>query len=188
MNGPARGGVLVLTALDLEYQAVRAHLSGLREYSHPAGTLFETGQLPDGGRITLAVTGEGNPGAAVLAERAITMFGPQAVMFVGVAGSLKDDVGLAERIRHLLDLLTAIDAPAPARVAPAVGIEPAMLLSEGRVADLPRARATIGHRRAPHVRVPAEDALPFAGLTGRSPDVAEELAARLLARFRQERS
>ncbi len=96
MNGPARGGVLVLTALDLEYQAVRAHLSGLREYSHPAGTLFETGQLPDGGRITLAVTGEGNPGAAVLAERAITMFGPQAVMFVGVAGSLKDDVGLGD--------------------------------------------------------------------------------------------
>ena len=96
MNGPARGGVLVLTALDLEYQAVRAHLSGLREYSHPAGTLFETGQLAGGGQITLAVTGEGNPGAAVLAERAITMFGPQAVMFVGVAGSLKDDVGLGD--------------------------------------------------------------------------------------------
>ncbi|MGO9188899.1 MAG: hypothetical protein ACLP8X_10625 [Streptosporangiaceae bacterium] len=129
MNGPARGGVLVLTALDLEYQAVRAHL-----------------------------------------------------------GAVLDQDDLAERIRHLLDLLTAIDAPAPARVAPAVGIEPAMLLSEGRVADLPRARATIGHRRAPHVRVPAEDALPFAGLTGRSLDVAEELAARLLARFRQERS
>lgn len=53
MNGPARGGVLVLTALDLEYQAVRAHL-----------------------------------------------------------GAVLDQDDLAERIRHLLDLLTAIDAPA----------------------------------------------------------------------------
>jgi nucleoside phosphorylase len=90
-------GVLVLTALDLEYQAVREHLTGLRERVHPQGTLFETGHLPAGrGEITIALTGEGNAGAAVLAERAMSMFGPQAMLFVGVAGALKDDIELGD--------------------------------------------------------------------------------------------
>jgi len=97
---PPRTGhhpVLVLTALDLEYQAVRAHLTGLRRQPHPQGTLFETGHLP--GReaeITIALTGEGNAGAAVLAERAMSMFRPQALLFVGVAGALKDDIELGD--------------------------------------------------------------------------------------------
>jgi nucleoside phosphorylase len=89
--------VLVLTALDLEYQAVRAHLTGLRRQPHQQGTLFETGHLP--GReeeITIALTGEGNAGAAVLAERAMSMFGPRALLFVGVAGALKDDIELGD--------------------------------------------------------------------------------------------
>ena len=90
-------GVLVLTALDLEYQAVREHLAGLRERVHPQGTLFETGYLPHGGgEITITLTGEGNAGAAVLAERAMSMFGPQAMLFVGVAGALKDDIELGD--------------------------------------------------------------------------------------------
>jgi nucleoside phosphorylase len=86
----------VLTALDLEYQAVRAHLTGLRQRSHPAGTLFETGRLPAGGDLTIAAAGEGNPGAAVLAERAISVFQPRALLFVGIAGALKDDIGLGD--------------------------------------------------------------------------------------------
>jgi nucleoside phosphorylase len=89
--------VLVLTALDLEYQAVRGHLTGLRQRTHTAGTLFETGHLRGGGgEITIALTGEGNAGAAVLAERAMSMFGPRAMLFVGVAGALKDDIDLGD--------------------------------------------------------------------------------------------
>jgi nucleoside phosphorylase len=92
-----RPSVLVLTALDLEYQAVRAHLTGLHERRHPAGTLFETGYLRgDGAEITIVLTGEGNAGAAVLAERAMSMFGPQAMLFAGVAGALKDDIELGD--------------------------------------------------------------------------------------------
>jgi nucleoside phosphorylase len=96
---PRTGGhpVLVLTALDLEYQAVRAHLTGLRRQPHPQGTLFETGRLPGHEtEITIALTGEGNAGAAVLAERAMSMFSPQALLFVGVAGALKDDIELGD--------------------------------------------------------------------------------------------
>jgi len=89
--------VVVLTALDLEYQAVRAHLTGLRTRSHPQGTLFETGHLPGSDEaIAIALTGEGNTGAAVLTERAMSMFEPRAILFVGVAGALKDDIELGD--------------------------------------------------------------------------------------------
>nr|WP_307819007.1 hypothetical protein [Streptomyces sabulosicollis] len=87
----------MLTALDLEYEAVRAHLVDPRPRLHPAGTLFEVGRL-DGTpwRVALAELGDGNQGAAVLTERAITMFRPRAVAFVGVAGALKGDIRLGD--------------------------------------------------------------------------------------------
>jgi adenosylhomocysteine nucleosidase len=91
------GTVVVLTALNLEYQAIRVSLTGVRRIDHPAGTLFEAGELPGGrGRIVLAVTGQGNAGAAVLTERAIAMFQPRALLFVGVAGALSDDLELGD--------------------------------------------------------------------------------------------
>jgi adenosylhomocysteine nucleosidase len=89
--------VLVLTALDLEYQAVRAHLTRLSVQPHPAGTLFERGELPrTGGQVILAVTGEGNTSAAVLAERGTAMFEPRALLITGVAGALKEDIDLGD--------------------------------------------------------------------------------------------
>jgi nucleoside phosphorylase len=48
------------------------------------------------GTVALAVTGEGNVGAAVLAERAIAMFQPRALLCVGVAGCLKSDIALGD--------------------------------------------------------------------------------------------
>lgn len=89
--------VVLLTALDMEYQAVRRHLeiTGIR--SHPAGTLFEVGHLPGTfGHIAIAITGEGNLGAAVLTERAIAMFEPTALLCVGIAGGLKDYIALGD--------------------------------------------------------------------------------------------
>lgn len=88
---------VVLTALDLEYQAVRRCLRRNRLRRHPAGTLFELGQLPGtAGTIAMAVTGPGNVGAAILAERAIAMFRPQAMLCVGVAGCLRRDIALGD--------------------------------------------------------------------------------------------
>jgi nucleoside phosphorylase len=89
--------VVVLTALDLEYQAVRRCLEDVRVRPHPSGTLFELGELPGGAvTVAMAVTGEGNVGAAVLAERAITMFAPRALLGVGVAGGLRADIALGD--------------------------------------------------------------------------------------------
>ncbi|MBP2324934.1 nucleoside phosphorylase [Kibdelosporangium banguiense] len=89
--------VVVLTALDVEYNAVRAHLTEIRRHVHHAGTQFEVGRLPGGGgEIVLAVTGQGNASAAVLAERAIAEFDPRALLFVGIAGALATDIELGD--------------------------------------------------------------------------------------------
>lgn len=89
--------VVILTALDVEYQAVRARMTGLRTHRHPAGTRYEVGVIGDGRcRAALGLAGAGNHPAAVLAERAIAEFSPVALLFVGVAGALWSDVALGE--------------------------------------------------------------------------------------------
>ncbi|GAB7040580.1 MULTISPECIES: 5'-methylthioadenosine/S-adenosylhomocysteine nucleosidase family protein [Catenuloplanes] len=88
--------IVILTALNLEYQAVRRHLTGLETQAHEAGTLFEVGRLPGGGRAALCLAGKGNQSAAVLTERAIARFTPSAVLFVGVAGGLYPSVRLGD--------------------------------------------------------------------------------------------
>ncbi|SQD95013.1 Purine or other phosphorylase family 1 [Parafrankia sp. Ea1.12] len=89
--------IVVLTALDLEYQAVHEHLVDARLYRHPQGTRFEVGRLA-GGRCRVALThvGVGNQSAAVLAERAIAEFAPAALLFVGVAGGLHRHIALGD--------------------------------------------------------------------------------------------
>jgi adenosylhomocysteine nucleosidase len=89
--------VVILTALNVEYDAMRARMRKLHVYWHPAGTRFEVGRLdPSGYRAVLGLVGKGNHPAAVLAERAITEFSPAAVVFVGVAGALRPSVELGD--------------------------------------------------------------------------------------------
>ena len=83
---------VILTALPVEYEAVRAHLKDMQEKVH-VGTLYELGHFQSGDQsweVAIAEIGMGNPGAASAAERAIAYFKPQLVLFVGVAGGLKD--------------------------------------------------------------------------------------------------
>ncbi|PWV58113.1 5'-methylthioadenosine/S-adenosylhomocysteine nucleosidase [Nocardiopsis sp. L17-MgMaSL7] len=83
--------LVVLTALNLEYEAVRERLTRPDTYLHRRGTRFEIGALPSGrGRVVLGLTGKGNQSSAVLTERAIQEFSPTALLFVGVAGALWD--------------------------------------------------------------------------------------------------
>ncbi len=89
--------VVILTALDVEYEAVRRRLSEPELYRHPTGTRFEVGTLPGGAcRVALALVGKGNHASAVLAERAINEFDPVAMLFVGVAGGLWPDIALGD--------------------------------------------------------------------------------------------
>ena len=91
------GLVVILTALNLEYEAARKTLTDIRVHRHAAGTLFEIGTLGAGGcRVALGLVGKGNHPAAVLAERAIAEFSPAAVLFVGIAGGLWPNIRLGD--------------------------------------------------------------------------------------------
>ncbi|MEV1288043.1 5'-methylthioadenosine/S-adenosylhomocysteine nucleosidase [Micromonospora sp. NPDC049679] len=93
----SRDLVVILTALNLEYEAVRKRLTDLRIHRHPAGTRFEVGRLGRNGcRVALGLVGKGNHPSAVLAERAMAEFSPTAVLFVGVAGALWPSVQLGD--------------------------------------------------------------------------------------------
>ncbi|WP_373315143.1 nucleosidase [Streptomyces lanatus] len=88
---------LVLTALPLEYDAVRAYVEKRRERVHRDGTRVEIGQLPSTTwHIAIAELGVGAGRAAALTTLLISWLNPEAVFFVGVAGSLKDDVGIGD--------------------------------------------------------------------------------------------
>ncbi|GHJ33179.1 hypothetical protein TPA0910_76120 [Streptomyces hygroscopicus subsp. sporocinereus] len=92
-GGTARADVVVLTALEVEYRAVRAHLEEPRPAPAERGALFELGLFRDGPAermVAIHMTGPGNPGAAASVERAAALFAPRAVLFVGVAGGVKD--------------------------------------------------------------------------------------------------
>jgi nucleoside phosphorylase len=100
-----RRRAVVVTALEVEYRAVRVHLRNLREEQHPHSTIYEVGEFGQGvatWEIALVEIGAGNAGAAVEAERAIQHFAPEVVLFVGVAGGLKDvapgDVVVATKV------------------------------------------------------------------------------------------
>ncbi len=92
-----RPPVVILTALDVEYDAVRDMLFHLHRLPSVAGTRFEAGSLGGGGRdVVLAQTGAGNHASAVIAERALREFEPLAVLFAGVAGRLWSSLALGD--------------------------------------------------------------------------------------------
>jgi nucleoside phosphorylase len=84
---------VVLTALRLEFRAVREHLADIRETTHAVGSVYDVGRLasPNGDwEVAVVEAGPGNVSASLETERAIDHFKPEAVVFVGVAGGLKD--------------------------------------------------------------------------------------------------
>jgi hypothetical protein len=77
----------------LEFRAVAAHLENRHEETHPVGTVYDVGDFEPGAqkwRVAIAEVGPGNTSAALEVERALSHFHPNVVIFVGVAGGLKD--------------------------------------------------------------------------------------------------
>lgn len=92
-----RADIVFLTALGLEHDAVRSHLTSPASHVDPEGTHYTFGELGDGrARVALALIGEGNLSAAVLTARAIQQFEPKALILVGVAGGVSDDVAIGD--------------------------------------------------------------------------------------------
>jgi nucleoside phosphorylase len=89
---------IILTAILVEYNAVRVHLTDLREETHPQGTVYERGKFAAANgkswEVGIVRVGAGNSVAAMEAERALQYFKPNVILFVGVAGGIKDvDIG-----------------------------------------------------------------------------------------------
>ncbi|NEQ68925.1 MAG: 5'-methylthioadenosine/S-adenosylhomocysteine nucleosidase [Symploca sp. SIO2D2] len=84
---------VILTALPVEYLAVRNHLIELQENIHPQKTIYEEGKFvvdEQAWEVRIAEIGSGNTGAAVETVRAIADFQPDTLLFVGIAGGIKD--------------------------------------------------------------------------------------------------
>jgi len=89
---------LVLTTVDYESRAVKAHLTNPETLIGEKGAFYEYGRFPDPDGdwlVVHAITPPGNSDAGLVASKAFQEFGTFHVqMFVGVAGSLKDDIGI----------------------------------------------------------------------------------------------
>jgi nucleoside phosphorylase len=94
-----QGRAVILTALGLESAAVRAWLANPTWVVLPSGVRYQLGPLTNQDttwQVALLEIGEGNPNAAAFATQAIDRFNPDVVLFVGIAGSLVDSVGLGD--------------------------------------------------------------------------------------------
>jgi nucleoside phosphorylase/phosphohistidine swiveling domain-containing protein len=96
---------VIITALRVEALAIRAFVRDLQDQTDDAGVVFERGTYESHSqswRIVLCTAGKGNTRAAVITTKAIELFAPNLVMFVGVAGGLKDvaigDVVVADKV------------------------------------------------------------------------------------------
>src|SRR5690554_2338695 len=90
MNKP----ILILTALDVEREAIEQHLNNIEPVKHPqTGTDYTKGAYSCNGKtldVIVARTDQTNVNAAIETERAIARFNPEYTFFIGVAGGLKD--------------------------------------------------------------------------------------------------
>jgi 5'-methylthioadenosine/S-adenosylhomocysteine nucleosidase len=88
---------VVLTALPVEYNAVRAHLTDTKELVHDDGPRVERGRIEDTSwTVAIAELGEGAVNAAALTTQIVGWLRPEVVLFVGVAGSLKRDIEIGD--------------------------------------------------------------------------------------------
>jgi nucleoside phosphorylase len=97
--GEAIPCVVILTALQVEYMAVREYLTGLKEELHPQGTVYERGTFTTGQQIwdvVIAQIRAGNSGVATEVERAIARYSPRVILFVGVAGGVKKNLKIGD--------------------------------------------------------------------------------------------
>ncbi len=84
--------VAILTPLEVEYQAVRHHLTQLEEVRF-VNTLYETGCFQGKTRslrVVISQTGPKNSTLAQAAAEIIQRFQPEVILLTGVAGGVKD--------------------------------------------------------------------------------------------------
>lgn len=104
-SAPIIGTAVVLTALQVEHDAVRARMRRPGSLWDPLGGVYTLGTFETSKgdwRVALACVGAGNIPAALAAGDAITSLNPDFICFLGVAGGVKDvnlgDVVVASKV------------------------------------------------------------------------------------------
>jgi hypothetical protein len=174
----------------LEVHLVPADNSAIPEVRRVNALGGELAALGRSAGLFTAAEGLELPGPAIVASAsgsglAVTSRGQRSAwrpLPSDLLGAVLDEKNVAESLAGFLELLTMIDAPAPARTGIAVGVASRVMLSVDNVASLPRSSARPRTSTEP-LRVPAADTLPFGSLLADPADVAGELAARLLLAF-----
>lgn len=86
--------ILFVTALQLEFDAVKSYLTDIKSVMHPeTGTYYDKGVFAEKDtpfEVFIVEAGAGNSRAAEETGRAISFCKPDYVFFVGVAGGIKD--------------------------------------------------------------------------------------------------
>ena len=93
--------VVIVTAIQSEIQAVVQHLEEVHEEVDKHGTVYEVGLFRTPlltWKVAVAECGEGNVPANSALHFAAAQFDPDVLLFVGVAGGLKDDIFLGDVI------------------------------------------------------------------------------------------
>ncbi|WP_338685083.1 5'-methylthioadenosine/S-adenosylhomocysteine nucleosidase [Streptomyces acidiscabies] len=87
----------IITGLPLEYQAVRSLLTGMRERRIGTTLSVEVGELPDSvWQVALADVSLSR--AATIVDDVVHQLHPDALLFVGIAGSLKSTVEVGDLV------------------------------------------------------------------------------------------
>ncbi|MEY9855076.1 nucleoside phosphorylase [Catenulispora sp. GAS73] len=97
-----------------------------------------------------------------------------------------DPKHIAARLSALINILLGVSTPIPARIAPVVGLEPAMAVAFGTI-GVPQSGAVQISTHMRPVRTTCEDSVSTADLPNAVDQVAQELAARLGEVFRTQR-
>ncbi|GAQ52353.1 5'-methylthioadenosine/S-adenosylhomocysteine nucleosidase [Streptomyces acidiscabies] len=91
--------VAIITGLPLEYEAVRSLLTGLGERMVGIALSVEVGELPDSAwQVALADVSSTHTPAAILIEDVVRQLRPDALLFIGIAGGLKDTLEVGDLV------------------------------------------------------------------------------------------
>lgn len=97
--------VVILTAIPVEYQAVKIYLDDIKEDIANDGTIYEKGVFQSDGQdwtVVIRKTGPGNVQAANAVHLTWGKYQPDVMIFCGIAGGIKDtvigDVVVADKV------------------------------------------------------------------------------------------
>jgi hypothetical protein len=134
--------------------------------------------------ITRVERGRLSSGIRVRDDRAVSVWSELGGDMLGV---ILDQADVAARIATAIRIASDLDLSATEQVAPAVGLRNLNMVTIGNIADLGvRRGATLTHFQQTNdvAQVEARDSVPFRALGSAALEISQELATRLLLRFR----